>query len=114
VQLQGLQAHDGEPAKGKKRSRARNTPKFDLRAQLLKMCGVDLTRIDGIDVTTVLAVISEPGVEMNARNGRAGCPSTSCGGTSAPRRNNHGDYKGIPYLTGCLIQYVLSDACEGN
>jgi transposase len=54
-----LQAHEGDPAKGKKRSRARNAPKFDLRTQLFKMCGVDLTRIDGIDVTTALAVISE-------------------------------------------------------
>jgi transposase len=61
VQLQGLQAHDGEPAKGKKRSRPRNAPKFDLRTQLFKMCGVDLTRIDGIEVTTALAVISETG-----------------------------------------------------
>ena len=32
---------------------------FDLGTQLFKMCGVDLTRIDGIDVTTVLAVISD-------------------------------------------------------
>ena len=31
AQLQRLQAHDGEPAKGKKRGRARNAPKFDLR-----------------------------------------------------------------------------------
>ena len=30
-QLQRLQVHDGEPAKGKKRGRARNAPKFDLR-----------------------------------------------------------------------------------
>ena len=52
TQLQSLQSHDGEPAKGKKRGRARNAPKFDLRTQLFKMCGVDLTRIDGIDVTT--------------------------------------------------------------
>ena len=58
AQLQSLQAHDGEPAKGKKRGRARNAPKFDLRTQLFKMCGVDLTRIDGIDVTTALAVVS--------------------------------------------------------
>lgn len=65
AQLQTLQAHDGEPAKGKKRSRARNAPKFDLRAQLFKMCGVDLTRIDGIDVTTALAVISETGTDMS-------------------------------------------------
>ena len=35
-QLQSLQAHDGEPAKGKKRGRARNAPKFDLRTQLFK------------------------------------------------------------------------------
>ena len=64
-QLQRLQAHDGEPAKGKKRGRARNAPKFDLRTQLFKMCGVDLTRIDGIDVTTALAVISETGADMS-------------------------------------------------
>ena len=63
-QLQRLQAHDGEPAKGKQRGRARNAPKFDLRTQLFKMCGVDLTRIDGIDVTTALAVISETGTDM--------------------------------------------------
>ena len=29
------------------------------------MCGVDLTRIDGIDVTTALVVISETGVDMS-------------------------------------------------
>ncbi|SCC93366.1 Mobile element protein [Thiomonas sp. X19] len=64
-QMQTLQVHDGEPAKGKKRGRARNAPKFDLRTQLFKMCGVDLTRIDGIDVTTALAVISETGADMS-------------------------------------------------
>jgi transposase len=65
AQLQVLQLHDGEPAKGKKRGRARNAPKFDLRTQLFRMCGVDLTRIDGIDVTTALAVISETGTDMS-------------------------------------------------
>ena len=64
-QLQRLQAHDGEPAKGKQRGRSRNAPKFDLRTQLFKICGVDLTRIDGIDVTTALAVISETGTDMS-------------------------------------------------
>ena len=29
------------------------------------MCGVDLTRIDGIEVTTALAVISEVGADMS-------------------------------------------------
>lgn len=64
-QLHSLQIHDGEPAKGKKRGRARNAPKFDLRAQLFRMCGVDLTRIDGVDVTTALAVVSEIGTDMS-------------------------------------------------
>ncbi|MDO9315817.1 MAG: IS110 family transposase [Burkholderiaceae bacterium] len=64
LQLQALKVHEGAPAKGKKRGRARNAPKFDLRTQLFQMCGVDLTRIDGIDVTTALAVVSEIGVDM--------------------------------------------------
>jgi transposase len=63
-QLQRLQVHDAEPGRGKKRSRARNAPKFDLRVQLFKMCGVDLTRIDGIDITTALVVLSEVGTDM--------------------------------------------------
>lgn len=29
------------------------------------MCGIDLTRIDGIDVTTALALISETGADMS-------------------------------------------------
>lgn len=65
AQLESLRAHEGDPARGKKRSRARNAPRFDLRAHLFRMCGVDLTRIDGIDVTTALAVISEVGTDMS-------------------------------------------------
>lgn len=65
LQLRSLKLHDGDPAKGKKRGRARNAPKFDLRTQLFQMCGVDLTRIDDIDVTTALAVVSEIGVDMS-------------------------------------------------
>ena len=64
AQLRALQSCQGEPAKGKKRGRARNAPKFDLRTQLFQMCGVDLTRIDGIDVTTALVVVSEVGCDM--------------------------------------------------
>ena len=87
AQLQVLQTCVGEPAKGKKRGRARNAPKFDLRKQLFQVCGVDLTRIDGIDVTTALAVISETGADM-ARFKTAGhfaswlglCPGTKITG----------------------------------
>ena len=65
AQLQRLQTHTGEPTQRKKRSKPRNAPKFDLRAQLYRMCGVDLTRIDGIEVTTALAVVSEVGADMS-------------------------------------------------
>ncbi|MBP7392987.1 MAG: IS110 family transposase [Zoogloea sp.] len=64
AQLLALHVREDEPAKGKKRSRARNAPKFDLRTQLFQMCGVDLTRIEGIDVTTALVVVSEVGANM--------------------------------------------------
>lgn len=63
-QLITLQIHDREPAKGK-RAGSRNAPTYDLRTRLYKMCGVDLTRIDGINVTTAMAVISEVGTDMS-------------------------------------------------
>ncbi len=63
-QMKGMHAHDGEPGKDKRHSRPKNAPKLDLRTQLYKMCGVDLTRIDGINITTALAVISETGADM--------------------------------------------------
>ena len=56
---------EAEPARGKKRSKARNAPKFDLRTRLFQVCGVDLMRIDGIDVTTALVVASEVGTDMS-------------------------------------------------
>jgi hypothetical protein len=64
LQLERLKVQDDEPPKGKRRGRAKNAPRFDLRGQLFKMCGVDLTRIDGIDVTTALTVISEIGPDL--------------------------------------------------
>jgi len=64
-QLLKLQVHDGTPSEGRKRRGSRNAPKFDLRTHLFRMCGVDLTRIDGIDVTTALAVLSEVGADMS-------------------------------------------------
>lgn len=63
-QLRVLQTHEGEPDKPRRRGRSRNAPKFDLRSQLYKVCGVDLTRIDGIDITTALAVVSEVGTDL--------------------------------------------------
>ncbi len=62
--LQGLHAHEGQPPSGKKRSTNRNAPKFDLRQHLYQVAGVDLTRIDGIDVSTALTVLSEIGADV--------------------------------------------------
>jgi transposase len=63
--MQALQRYTEEPVKGKKRSKAKNAPKFDVRQRLFKMCGVDLTRINGIDVSTAMTIISEIGTDMS-------------------------------------------------
>lgn len=64
--LAALQRDDvGTPGKAKRRSRAKNAPKFDVRTHLFGMCGVDLTRIDGIDTTSALKVISEIGPDLS-------------------------------------------------
>ena len=41
-----------------------NAPKFDVRTQLHRMTGVDLSEIEGIDAYTALKVISETGIDM--------------------------------------------------
>jgi len=61
MMLARLGWHDGEPGKARRRSHGKNAPHFDARAYLFKMCGVDLTLIDGIDATTALKVIAEVG-----------------------------------------------------
>jgi transposase len=38
---------------------------FDLRAELFRMTGTDLTQIDGIDVTTTMTILSEAGWDMS-------------------------------------------------
>ena len=63
-QMIKLHQHDSLPGKARKKSN-RNNPKFDVRTRLYQMCGVDLTRIDGIDVCTAMTVLSEVGVDMS-------------------------------------------------
>ena len=50
---------------GKKRKN-KNSLAFDVRRELYRMCGVDLTRIDGMDENSVLKVLSETGIDMSA------------------------------------------------
>jgi len=47
------------------RKKKENKPQFDLRAELFRMTGTDLTRIDTIDVRTAAMVISEAGWDMS-------------------------------------------------
>ena len=53
------------PPKRGQRRRHRNRPAFDPREPLYRMTGVDLTRIEGIDETTALIVISEIGLDIS-------------------------------------------------
>ena len=64
----------GVPAEGvaleeknrrKKRKTRRNEPTIDLKAELTRICGVDLTSIDGIDVITAQTILSEVGTDMS-------------------------------------------------
>src|SRR5579862_1290477 len=43
----------------------KHEPRFDLRGQLYRITGVDLTQIDGVDVQTAQTIISEVGVDMS-------------------------------------------------
>jgi transposase len=44
---------------------AKNAPRFDLSSELQRVTGVDLTRIDGIDVMTAQTLLSEVGLDMS-------------------------------------------------
>jgi transposase len=46
--------------------RRSNDPGFDLRSELIRIAGVDLTRIDGISILTGLTIITEIGPDFSA------------------------------------------------
>jgi len=55
---------EGEP-KRKQAKAAKNAPRFDLSGELRRITGVDLTRIDGIDVMVAQTILSEVGLDMS-------------------------------------------------
>jgi transposase len=57
----------GKPTRKKKRSggKKKNVPPFDLHAELKRVCGVDLTSIDGIDIMTAQTVVAELGTDFS-------------------------------------------------
>jgi transposase len=71
----------------KKKQKQKNQPTFDLRAELYKVAGVDLTAIDGCNAVTIQTVLSETGIDMK--------PWPTCGHfTSWLRLCPHNDVSG--------------------
>lgn len=58
-------ADDSGKKKEKPKKPKGNTPKFDLKTELNRVNGVDLTTIDGIDVMTAETILSEIGTDMS-------------------------------------------------
>ena len=53
------------PAPQKRMRKQKNAPSYDLRTELYKLCGVDLCRIDGINVLTAQTILTEIGIDMS-------------------------------------------------
>src|SRR5499427_4666745 len=58
-------------SKEKKTKATKNAPRFDLSSELKRITGVDLTRIDGIDVMVAQTLLSEVGMDMSRWNTEA-------------------------------------------
>lgn len=54
-----------ETRKGRLQKNKKGKPAFDLRAELFRLSGTDLTQIDGIDVCTATTILSEAGSDMS-------------------------------------------------
>lgn len=54
-----------ERRKARLKKKKGNAPRFELRAELFRMTGTDLTQIDGIDVMTATTILSEAGWDMS-------------------------------------------------
>src|SRR6201998_2444261 len=64
--LNEAQSQNPQPAKRKvNRKPQANEPKIDLADYLRRICGVDLTQVIGLNVLSVLIIVSEIGVDMS-------------------------------------------------
>jgi transposase len=63
--LDRLACHEAPADSKKRRGRPHAPAKYDLRLALFRMCGVDLTRIDGIDTGTALKMLAEVGPDLS-------------------------------------------------
>lgn len=66
VQAEALIKESAKRKQKRKKSRADgNAPRFDLQAELKRVCGVNLTSIDGIDVMTAQTIVAELGTDYS-------------------------------------------------
>src|ERR1700738_2854485 len=86
------QSPEAEPRKRKAKP-TKNAPRFDLGSELKRITGVDLTRIDGIDVMVAQTLLSEVGMDMSRWNTEAHfsswlglCPDNRISGDRVLRR----------------------------
>jgi transposase len=59
------EAAEKPPRKKRFSGKRKNAPRFDLHAELERVCGVDLTSIDGIDVMTAQTMVAELGTDFS-------------------------------------------------
>jgi len=77
-----------QPSRPKrKRRKHHHNPQFDLRSELQRISGIDVTRLDGMDTMTAQTVISEVGLDMSRWPSEQHftswlglCPSNECSG----------------------------------
>ena len=60
-----LEQHPLPPATRPRAIRPKNDPATDLRPALYQMAGVDLTQIDGLNILSIQAILSEIGTDMS-------------------------------------------------
>jgi len=63
-QFESVASPDNLPPSRKKDSRTKNKMNFNLRANLFRISGVDLTEVDGLNAQTVHTVLNVTGVDM--------------------------------------------------
>ena len=63
------QANSGNITRKKSRAHCKNKLAFDASSHLIRMTGVDLTAIPGIEASTALKIISEIGLDLNRWKG---------------------------------------------
>ena len=66
AQLNRMESKGGKDALSRrKKPKSKGGPGFDVRSGLYRMTGVDLTRIDGLNETSVLKILAETGTETS-------------------------------------------------